>query len=296
MNFTLRQIEVFAAVARLGSFSQAAQELFLSQPAVSMQVKSLERAIGLRLFVHAGKHIQLTDAGSELNVRATRILRMSAEASTAMADLREVRDGRLRVVATTTVGIYLVPALLGAYHQRHPEVAVSLEVANWERTSERLFSGEADVAVAGTHLQEGLKMEPFMDDELVVIAAPDHGFAGRSHVAVEDLEKEHILVRETGSGTRAALEHLFRERGLELRPAMDLSRNGAIKQVVKAGLGIAVISRGAISLELSVGELIVLDVAGFPIVRAWNIITRDNHTPPPAVEAFCREVREGKAS
>jgi DNA-binding transcriptional LysR family regulator len=250
--------------------------------------------LGVPLIDHVGKRIQLTEAGQDLYLRATRILGLAFEAVDAMADLRHGRRGRLRVVATTTVGIYIVPSLLGAYHRRHPGVEIKLEVANWERTCERLFAGEADVAVAGPHPQPGLHMEPFMDDELVVIAAPYHPLAGRRGVTLEELAVEPMLVREPGSGTRASVEKLFADRGLQPRRAMELSRNGAIKQVAKEGLGVAVISRAALSLELQAGALTVLDVECFPIVRAWNVITRAGYTVPPAVTAFCAELRVGR--
>jgi DNA-binding transcriptional LysR family regulator len=294
MNFSLHQLNVFVAVADTSSFSRAAEELLLSQPAVSMQIKGLERALGLRLFDHVGKHIYLTEAGKDFYLRASRILGLAREAADSMADLREGRRGRLRVVATTTVGIYVVPNLLGAYHKRHPEVEIRLEIANWEQTCERLFRGEADVGIAGPHPQPGLRMEPFMDDELVVIAAPSHPLADRRQVTLEELATEPMLVRESGSGTRAAVENLFAERELPLHRAMELSRNGAIKQVTKAGLGVAVISRGAISLELAAGTLCVLEVESFPIVRSWNIITRAGFSLPPAAAAFRDEIRSDR--
>jgi DNA-binding transcriptional LysR family regulator len=235
--------------------------------------------------------VQLTEAGKELYARAVQILGLAAETAEAMTDLRDSRTGRLRVVATTTVGIYVVPHLLGEFHQRHPEVEIKLEVANWERTCERLFTGGADVAVAGPHPQPELRMEPFMNDELVVIAATDHPLTERGTISLEELSKEKIIVREAGSGTRAAVESLFARHDLPLRRAMELSRNGAVKQVVKAGLGLAVISRAALSLELAEGALCILDVEGFPIVRAWHIITRADISLPPAAASFCRELK-----
>src|SRR5579872_1864711 len=140
MEFSLHQLRAFVAVAETLSFSRAAEELILTQPAVSMQVKSLERMLGMPLFDHVGKRIQLTEAGRELQSRATEILGLARTTAQAMADLREGRAGRLRVVATTTVGIYIVPGLLGTYHRRHPGVEITLEVANWERTCDRLFA------------------------------------------------------------------------------------------------------------------------------------------------------------
>lgn len=290
MHLSFHQLQIFVTVAEKLSFSRAAEELVLTQPAVSMQIKALERAVGLPLFDHVGRHIALTGAGQELYVRAKRVLGLVNETAEAMVALRGARTGRLRIIATTTVGIYVVPTLLGQYHRRHPEIEIKLEVANWERTCERLFDREADLAIAGPHPQPGLAMEPFMDDELVVIAAPGHRLAGRRAVALEELAREPMMVREPGSGTRAAVERLFADRQLPLYRAMELSRNGAIKQVVKEGLGVAVISRAALSLELETEVLCLLDVECFPVVRAWHIITMPDFALSPAAATFCAEV------
>lgn len=296
MNLSLHQLQVFVTVAQRLSFSRAAEDLLLTQPAVSMQIKAVERAVGLPLFDHAGKRIQLTEAGKELYERSGQVLGLMDDMAQAMADLRKGKRGRLRVIATTTVGIYVVPNLMGRYHHRHPEVELRLEVANWERTCERLFARQADVAIAGPHPQPGLHTEPFMDDELVVIASADHPLSGSNGISLEELSRQPMLVREPGSGTRAAVEKVFADRNLPLYRAMELSRNGAIKQVVHAGLGIAVISRAAIALELDLGILRVLDVEGFPIVRSWNVITHSGFSLSPTVVTFCQELRAGLLS
>lgn len=293
MDLSLHQLRIFVAVADRRSYTRAAEELLLTQPAVSMQIKTLERIVGIPLFEHAGKHTQLTEAGEELYVRAARILELTADAAQTMRDLRGAWRRRLRVIATTTVGIYVVPTLLGRFRKRHPDVEIQLEVANWERTCERLLDREADVGIGGRHAQPSLTMEPFMDDELVVIAGPSHPLALRSDIPLEELAQEPILLREQGSGTRAAVEALFAERRIPLRRAMELSRNGAIKQVVVAGLGIGVVSRAAISLEQTAGVLCVLDVEGFPLVRTWHIITRASPPLPPAAQTLCSELASG---
>jgi DNA-binding transcriptional LysR family regulator len=290
MNLTLHQLQVFVAVAERESFTRAAEELLLSQPAVSMQIKSLERAVGMPLFDHAGKHSKLSEAGQELYARATRILELTADTAESMVTLRGEWQRRLRVIATTTVGIYVVPTLLGQFHKRHPDVEIQLEVANWERTCERLLDRKADIGIAGPHPQPLLSMEPFMDDELVVIAGPSHALASRINIPLQELAYEPMLVRELGSGTRAAVEALFAEQNIPLRRAMELSRNGAIKQVVMAGLGIGVLSRMAISLEVATGILSELNVEGFPLLRAWHFITPVGLALSPAAQTFRAEV------
>jgi DNA-binding transcriptional LysR family regulator len=290
MNLSLHQLQIFVAVADRQSFTRAAEDLLLTQPAVSMQIKALERTVGIPLFDHAGKHIEPTEAGHELYARASRILALTAETADTMLALRGAWRRRLRVIATTTVGIYVVPTLLGQFHQRHPEVEIRLEVANWERTCEQLLDREADVGIAGPHPQPFLKMEPFMEDELVVIAGPGHPLVGRVGIPLQELAREPMMVRELGSGTRAAVEALFAERNIPLHGAMELSRNGAIKQIVVAGLGIGVVSRAAISLELATGILHVLDVEGFPLLRSWHVMTQASVVLPPAAATFCAEL------
>lgn len=260
-------------MARHLNFSRAAEELALSQPAVSMHIKQLERTLGLPLFEKIGRRIFLTDAGRHLQDYAQKVFGLLNEAVQIMGELKGAQAGNLRVAADTTAGVYVVPAYLGVFHRRHPGVTISLEVANRSTLTKRLQLNEVDLAVMGqVPPEEDLVAEPFLANELVVVAAPSHRLAGRRQIPVTELGAESFLVRETGSGTRATTERFLSSAGIPLRIGMELGSNSAIKQAVAAGLGIAVLSRHAIALEAAAGRLVVLDVEGFPLARHWHVV------------------------
>ncbi|MGH7902611.1 MAG: LysR substrate-binding domain-containing protein [Candidatus Dormibacteraceae bacterium] len=270
---TLHQLRTFKAVADRLSFSAAAQELHLTQPSVSYQVKELERALGMDLLDRLGKRIQLTEAGRLLYGYARRTLSTLDEAALALEELRGIARGTLKVGASTTVGIYVMPAALGAFKRRHPGLAISLEIASRGQVQEQVLRGELHLAVVGPSLRNpDLTTAPFMFDELVVIAPRGHELAGRHGVSLHELRREPFIMREPGSGTRWALEKAIRKAGVRVEIGMELGSNGAIKHAVESGLGLAAISRFAISLEQASGRLTVLDVKGFPIRRRWHIV------------------------
>lgn len=286
-RLNLHQLWVFRAVARHLSFSRAAEELALSQPAVSMHVKQLEGHLGLDLFEKVGRRVFLTDAGRHLHEYSDRIFALIDEAVQCMEDLKGVGRGSLRVAADTTAGVYVVPNYLGVFRRAYPGVNISLEVTNRTNLTRRLLLNEVDLAVMGqVPPEEDLVAEPFLANELVVIAAPSHRLAARGKIPVEDLGDEVFLVREVGSGTRATTERFLADHGVPLQVGMELGSNSAIKQAVANDLGIAVISRHAVSLEVAAGRLAILDVRGFPLVRHWHVAHRRSKHLPPAAVAF----------
>lgn len=286
-RLNLHQLSVFQAVARHLNFSRAAEELNLSQPAVSMHVKQLEENLGLELFEKIGRRIHLTDAGRHLLEYSERIFALLEETIQCMEDVRGVQRGNLRVAADTTAGVYVVPAFLGAFRRTYPGVAIALGVANRARVSRQLLLNEVDLAVMGqVPPEEDLVAEPFLPNELVVIAAPSHRLAHRARIPLQELAAEPLLLREQGSGTRAAAERLFAAAGLPMRVGMELGSNSAIKQAVANDLGIAVISRHAVGLEVAAGRLAILDVEGFPLLRYWHVVHRRSRRLPPAALAF----------
>lgn len=284
-RLNLHQLRVFKVVARHLSFSRAAEELILSQPAVSQHVKQLEKTVGTPLFEKVGRQVFLTEAGQQLYEYGLRIFGLLQETLQVMESLREGDRGNLRIAADTTAGVYVIPDYLGVFRRTHPQVTISLEVTNRTTVIRRLLSREIDLACTG-HVPDDeatLQATPFLTNELVVIAAPDCPLVGRRRVPTHELAGETFLMRERGSGTRAAAERFFAAAGVSVRMGMELGSNSAIKQAVANGLGIAVISRHAISLELQAGRLAVLDVEGFPLVRHWNVVQiLDRSLPPPA--------------
>lgn len=286
MRITLRQLEVFEAVARHLSYTRAADVLHLSQPAVSMQVRQLEDAVGLELFEKLGKRIQLTEAGRELYHYSQAISQQLQELEEVLESLKGLNQGRLKVAVASTVN-YFAPRLLAAFHRRYPGIAPHLDVTNREALVRMLEANEADLVLMGQPPEAlDLEFEPFMDNPLVVVAPPGHPLVGEPWISLVRIAQEVFVMREPGSGTRQALERFFADQGLVLLRGMEMTRNEAIKQAVRAGLGLSVVSRHTIELELETGRLVVLPVEGFPLLRRWFLVYRKGKRLSPAAEAF----------
>jgi LysR family transcriptional regulator, low CO2-responsive transcriptional regulator len=284
---TLRQLRTFKTVADLNSFSLAAQRLKLSQPSVSYQVKELEETLGLPLLDRLGKRVQLTEGGTLLYGYARQMLDVLDDATVAIEEMRGIKRGNLRVGASTTVGIYLLPAALGAFKKLHPGLVISLEIGTRARVQEQVLRNELDLAVVGPASKDPeLSIIPFISDELVVVAPAGHPFATRRGLTLKDLAGQPFVMREAASGSRWSLEKAARKAGAKLQVAMELGSNGAIKHAVESGLGLAVISRYACTLELSSGRLVELGVRGFPIRRDWHIIHLRRRKLPSSVSTF----------
>lgn len=290
-NATLRQLKVFEAVASHLSFSRAAQELHLTQPAVSMQVQALVEQAGVALFEQIGKKIFLTAAGEELLRHARRIAQQLREADEAMAAIRGVRGGRLNIGVVSTAK-YIAPRLLVAFRDLHPEAELRLGVENRETVVRQLAENEIDLAIMGVPPKDFETVaEIFSEHPHVIVAAPDHPLAAARRIAPETLVSELFLIRESGSGTRAAMERFFGERNIELAKTLELASNETIKQAVMAGMGLSFLSGHSISLELSVGRVVTLDVVGTPVIRHWHIVHRSQKELLPMAAAFLEFVR-----
>ncbi len=288
-SVTLHELAVFRAVAHHLNFTRAAEQLHLSQPAVSRQVRQLQEALGVRLFVQRGRRVFLTDAGLEVQAYAQRITALLDELERVVGDQHELRQGSLRLIGTTTAGEYLLPPLVAEFQRMHPGIRVSLSVANREKVLQALGGGEVDLAVMGRSPERpDWVSRPILSNELVAVAAPSHPFVGGPAVDPAHLAGQTVFLREPGSGTRLAVEAFLREAGLPAENAVELGSDGAIKQVVMAGLGISILSQQAIELELSVGRLAVLPVRGLPLRRQWFLVHPSERFPPPAVAAFSR--------
>jgi DNA-binding transcriptional LysR family regulator len=286
MHITLRQLEIFEAVARHASITRAAAELHLTQPAVSMQVKQLEEQIGLALVEQIGRRLQLTPAGTELREHGRRVGEQLADLQAAMDALRGLERGVLRISVVSTANYYL-PPLLARYGQEHPGVRVQLQVGNRDAVLEALADNQADLAITGQPPETAeVLAEDFMDNPLVVIASPQHPLAQRARVPLAALADQTLLVREPGSGTRAAMERHFAAHGLAWHAGSELGTNEAIKQAVRAGLGLGVVSAQTIELEVETARLAVLKVDSFPIVRRWFVVQRARKRLAPAATAF----------
>jgi len=295
MHITIRQLQVFEAVARHLSYTRAAEDLYLTQPAVSMQVKQLEGSAGLPLFEQIGKKIYLTQAGETMLVHARTIMQHLAVASEEMNELLGVDSGRLRIAIASTVN-YFATRLLATFTREHPGVEISLDVANRELLLARLDENVPDLVLMGQPPKDmDLVSESFMDNPLIVISALNHPLAGRRNILLSDLAQEKFLVREPGSGTRIAMERCFTENDFDYQKGIELTGNEAIKQSVEAGLGLAVVSAHTVELELTLKRLIQLNVQGFPIMRRWYVVHRRGKRLSPTAEAFRKFVLEAGA-
>jgi DNA-binding transcriptional LysR family regulator len=290
-NATLRQLKVFEAVANHLSFSRAAEELHLTQPAVSMQVQALEDLAGVALFEQIGKKIYLTSAGDELLRHARRIAQQLREAEEAMAAIRGVKGGRLNIGVVSTAK-YIAPRLLVAFRKLNPQADLRLWVENRETVVRHLADNEIDLAIMGVPPRDFETIaEVFAEHPHVIVAPPEHLLATARGIRPQDLAGEQFLIRESGSGTRGAMERFFSERGIQLMQTVELASNETIKQAVMAGMGISFISEHSIGLELSVGRLVKLDVIGTPVIRHWHIVHRPEKQLLPMTTAFLEFMR-----
>jgi DNA-binding transcriptional LysR family regulator len=286
VNVTFRQLKVFEAVARHLSFTRAAEELYLTQPAVSMQIKQVEGAIGLPLFEQLGRRIHLTEAGEVMQRYSRLIAENLAEAEQAMEELKGIEGGRLRITVASTVN-YFATRLLSEFCHQHPGVRVILDVTNREGLLAKLEENDTDIALMGKP-PDGLEVEavPFMDNPLVVIAAPDHPLAGRRRISLDRLREETFLMRERGSGTRIAMERFLSDKNVRLSSTVEMTSNEAIKQSVQAGLGLGIVSIHTVELELEVERLVTLNVESFPIMRRWYLVHRKGKRLSAAAAEF----------
>ena len=286
LHISLRQLRVFEAVARNLSYTRAADELHLSQPAVSMQVKQLEDQVGLPLFERLGKRIVLTEAGREIHHYSLIIDHSLQEMEEVIESLKGVSSGRLQIAVASTVN-YFAPRLLAAFQQRYPGIGLRLDVTNRETLVQLLESNSVDLVLMGQPPSDvEVDAEAFMDNPLVVIAPPDHPLASERRIPASRLADEVFVMREEGSGTRQAMERFFSERGLSIRHGMQMTRNEAVKQAVRSGMGLGVVSLHTIELELETGRLVALDAEGFPDLRKWYLVWRRGKRLSPAARAF----------
>ena len=269
MHLSLRQLKLFEAVARHLSFTRAAEELHLTQPAVSIQVKQLEGSVGLPLFEQIGKRIFLTEAGRELFDASQDIFGRIKTLEMVLADMKGLVKGRLDI-SVVTAAKYFSPHLLGAFLRLYPDVDVRLQVTNREQLLRRLSKNQDDLVIMGQVPDDiDVSAQPFLDNPLVIIAPPSHRLAQARGITLEQLTSEAFVVREPGSGTRKAMETLFGKLGTPLKVTMELGSTEAIKQAVIAGLGLSLVSRHNITLELATHSVCILDVVDFPIERQW---------------------------
>ena len=289
---TLQQLRLFAAVAEQKSVTRAAEEVHLTQPAVSIQIKRLEGKVGMPLIEHIGKELHLTVAGEEVFDAAKDVLERLSDLETSLNDLRGEVTGPLNIHVVSS-GKYFMPHLMGSFVRRYPKVEPRLEITNRADLLSSLAKNQSDLYIMGQP-PEGVPVVeyPFLENILVVVARPDHPLAGKKKIPLAKIAKERFVGRESGSGTRKAVEKLFNQKGLSIEAYIELDSAEGIKQGVIGGLGIGVLSKHSLRLELDAGELVVLNVAGFPLRRRWYVSHREGKRLSRAAQLFLQYLQE----
>ena len=285
-NATLRQLKIFETVARHLSFSRASEELHLTQPAVSTQIRSLEGHVGLRLFEQLGKKIYLTPAGKELLVHSRAIIQQFQEAEEALTHFKGISGGKLNV-AVISAGDYFFPRMLVEFARRHSGVTLNLAVHNREELLSQMEQNLTDLAVMVRPPKDmDTVYEAFAPHPYVIVAPPDHPLANMKNISLERLAQEPFVVREKGSDTWQSMEEGFGGQVPDLNIAMEIKSTETIKQAVIAGMGVSFLAAHTVSLELRAGSLVILDVIGFPVMLNWYVVHRRNKRLPPVAAAF----------
>ncbi|MDD1791639.1 LysR family transcriptional regulator [Enterovibrio makurazakiensis] len=287
MHITFRQIHIFQSVASHLSYTKAAEVMFLTQPAVSMQIRQLEENVGLALFEVMGKSLYLTSAGEEFMLHCNRIMQDFSDAKRAIESLKSFKSGKLKITVASTAN-YFSARLLASFLHIHPDIQVSLNVTNREFLINELKNNDCDLLIMGKPPADiEVNATPFIENPLVVIAPPNHPLGKEACISVQRIASESMVVRELGSGTRFAIERFFRSKDLTLNVGAEMSATEAIKQAVSAGLYLGIVSRHSIEQELETGRLIELDVADMPIIRHWYLVHRKGKKLTPIAHAFC---------
>jgi DNA-binding transcriptional LysR family regulator len=286
----LRQLEIFVKVAELGSFSKAADALFLTQPTVSEHIRTLEDELGVRLLDRLGRGASVTKGGALLLSHAQRMLALAREARQAMESFQGRMSGELLVGASTIPGEYILPALIGRFKEKFPDIAITLLIGSSQSVTDWVVEGRAELGVVGARsTHKSIECRELLPDDIVLIVSAAHPWHGRKQVTLEELRGEPLLLRERGSGTRAALEAALEAAGTDLaafRVVGEMGSTQAVKQAVKASVGVALLSRRAVEEECRAGSLWCLRVKDLKVTRAFYLATHRERSRSPLAEAF----------
>ena len=286
MHITIRQLQIIDAIVQTHSYSLAAERLYMTQPAISMQMKQLEHNIGVKLFERQGKRIVLSSAGHDIYPQIQRLI---ADYDGLIQDIHDAKDlhkGRIKVSATTTSN-HLITQMIAQFAKANKDITVTLKITNRQDLVKQLQNFEPDIVLMGEPPEKlDLLSERLIPNSLVVIADSDHHLANKKNIPLTSISKEDLILRESGSGTRGAIEAHFRKRNVVIKSSLELGSNEAIKHAVSAGLGVGVVSLHSILLELEAKKLVILDVLDFPINRYWHIVKRKGKHLHPAAKEF----------
>ena len=299
LQIDFRHLETFCRIADLKSFSKAADDLFLTQPTVSGHILSLEQSLSLRLFDRTSREVRLTKAGEVFLKYASKILSFRKDLMNALSEFSQGIRGELSLGASTIPGEYLLPKLMGDFKREHPHFVISLKIADTKEIVQYVLQDMVEFGVIGARLNHpSLHFEKYQEDEIIIVAPPDHPMTRKKRVNVEELLKVPWIIREEGSGTQMAVEKALRKKGKSLKQfnvVMEMGSTSSVKEGVKAKLGLAFISRRATEEELHQGFLSRIDVEGIePISRQIYIATRPGRTLSPIGMEFLRFLKRKK--
>ncbi len=285
-NLTLRQVRIFVCAVKHMNFSKAAEELHITAPAVSLQIKEMEEDIGVSLFLREGRRIELTSAGEYFLLYARRMLSLLKEATDTMERLKG-RDARVLSIGLVSTAKYFVPKMLAQFKREYPNAQIRIEVRNRQQLVELLREGEIDVAIMGRPPREiDTRVEAFAKHPHVFIASPEHPLAGKHNLSPKLLNQFELISREPGSGTRHIMETYLAEHNLSPVVTMEMSSNESIKQAIMANLGISFVSLHTIGLEHESAQIAILDLQDTPIIRNWHVVALSKRNLSQTAEAF----------
>jgi DNA-binding transcriptional LysR family regulator len=289
----VRDLQIFLSVAKHLNYTRAAEEVHLSQPSVSVRVRELERDLGTKLFEQLGKRIALTEAGQVLLPYAIKVLAATDDARHAMDEWQGLERGSLRIGASTTPGMYLIPRTIAQFKQRYPKIDVHLAVKDTRQIEEGVIRNEFDCGFVGGHLA-GAEVDvlPWMEDQILLVTPPDHPLARKKSVKIEDLRREGFILREVGSATRAAIATHLQRSDLNVETVMEMENPESVKKAVQSGLGIAFFSRFAVETELKAKSLVAIRIKGLDIKRELKIVYRKDKHLGRTAEAFIEMARK----
>ena len=295
----LQYLRVFLTVAEHEHITRASEELILSQPAVTKTIQHLEQEIGLELIERHGRRIALTHAGHVLHNYARRVFAVEREMEEALSALRDVDAGEVTVAASTTTGVYLLPPILARYHARYPKVTLNITILNSHEIVEETLNWNVDFGLVegdASSLPQGLRVEVFAHDELVLVVSPKHRWGGLPAILPTDLRDGQLLMREQGSGIREVIEHALLLHDVQVRPLLTVPDNEAIKQMVMSGVGAAIVSALAVQRELTSGDLVHVPIAGLDLRPELSLVKRTDKQLSRAAQAFCALLHSGTES
>ncbi|MDZ7660579.1 LysR family transcriptional regulator [Fodinibius sp.] len=292
MKFTFHQLKIFGMVARHKSMTQAARQLHMTQPAVSIQIKQLQEAVDIPLIEVVGRKVYLTEAGEKLYKAYQAVDQELQSFDAAISQLKGGLKGTLTISCASTAK-YFLPYMLGGFQNRYPKVDIALKVTNRNEVLGHLSQNEYDLAVL-TQLPEDNSTTaiPFLENPLVIGAPYDHPLSKEKNVTIKHLKGQPFIFREKGSGTRMVMEKYLKEKGMSPKPTMELSTNEAVKQAIRAGIGLSIISKLSLTNEVALNQISILDVPEFPIKTQWHVIYRNNKKLTPVTENFIAFLQE----